>query len=603
MRIIVWCCLGGLLFGPCWAEELPPDTAATYRPEFNKRDADSNGTISLVEHLANVPADQQPSVKREFLVMDFDANGELTFSEYLALKRVDIPDSWRESSRSTLETFRKIFKEADANGDGISRQEWPKSEIQKDVMGFATKTYSQWDANQDGLVTDDEVARMVEIGFALTLPSGEPARWPNGKILYWKHLREVDRNRDGIVSRKEFVAKHTLGREQNETLFTELDQNKDDQLTYAEYASTPPFVIDQVAEFFQLDADLDGRLSLDELKKLTDTEKKSARELAIFFSAFDEDGDGKYSLREYQMSPLGGLYHVASLLDCRDSNQDGVISFKELNSRSSPLFYGIVGEVFQRLDRNHDGQLTSEEFGFPEDPELVQYIVQVSPQIREQLASELNFFLAINPVSPEQRALLKSAVHQSFDNVVRQAAIAQKQMQRGFNANNPPPIPDPQMQFAEDLGQFAKAHCSEESSSNYHREIQHRETLRRSATVHNLVSRLDRDLLLSEEQREKISEALLEKWQPQWSQQIEIVMQNDHMMMLPDPCVTPFLRNEQQSVWQSLPKTHYGWNVFRQQGLLEPAEDDPIRDLLPGLDEDLQLGPNVVRPAQLLDLN
>jgi hypothetical protein len=112
-----------------------------------------------------------------------------------------------------------------------------------------------------------------------------------------------------------------------------------------------------------------------------------------------------------------------------------------------------------------------------------------------------------------------------------------------------------------------------------------REAQRREATLLCLVTRLDRDLLLDEDQRQKISESLLAKWQAAWGQQIEIVLQNDQFMLqLPDNCILPHLNKRQRTIWQGLPKSggFFGWNAGGMFGFMdESGVDDDVKDLLP----------------------
>ena len=565
------------------APAVQPADAASLRKEFNRLDGDSSGEISRDEFLAEKPEDQRTPAVREFLTMDFDNNGNMSFAEFQALKGIAIPDPWIELADKTFAALQETLKPADSNGDGkFTRVEWPQTELKKKLPAFGELNFRIWDADRSDEIDAEEIRRAVDLAYAVRIPGGLPARWPNGTVLHWSHFRDVDRNGDYTITKNEFVARHSLGRKENEAAFPPLDTDGDERLSYSEYtAAGSPFLVNLVAMFHSIDENADDRLSQDELLAKAPPVLSNVRNMDISFPAFDDDHDGVYNLREYRLSSVGGLYFTAQYLHRKDSNQDGAISWKEFNAYPKPLFVGIAAEVFRRYDQDGDELLTMDEYDLPLDNELQQLVAQMTPQLRPMLKAELRFFLSLCPVTDDQRKQLKPVVARSLSQAALRTAVMQKQMNRGWNPNQPPQFPDPQQIFGERFGRFAEDVLPADVAANYRQEIEEREQLRREATVLMLVARLDHNLVLTAEQRKKISESLLADWQPSWSQQIEFIAQNEYMIQLPDKCLTPHLTKEQRAVWQGITKTFFGFNINGVFGALEAGDDDDLKDLMP----------------------
>ncbi len=542
------------------ADEPPPpsvplciyQTLEEVQAEFKKRDTDGNGTLSLAEYTQFVSQESKGAAHR-FRIVDLDRNMQLSPAEFQAAVRFLVPDPWNELAAAARDKVLQITQAADKDGDGaLTRKEWPAAELHAEIRPFGEIDFVKWDANDDGKVVEAEVRQLVNFAYGVSLRTGEPARWPNGTILDWTYLKHLDQNGDSQVSKAEFTARHVESREKNAQLFDALNANRDDHLTFAEILAAPDVARKHpIGLFGNLDQNADGLLAFEEVSADVQPAQAQGRTLALLLAAFDEDGDKHLNFAEFQKSPLGVRPLVTNLLSRKDRNQDGVVSWTEFHAVPQPQFAGVAWEIFQKFDRDHDLELTQEEYDFPQARVNVaqanQQAAQWQPYARNLLKVELRYFLATCPLEADQRTALKPIVEQLLTRSV--------QVLVGGERQTPRELRDPQTLICGRLEQFAREHLSAEVAGEYRRENELRKAQRQSATVQNLVLRLDRELRLSQEQREQIGAALLKNWQAVWEQQVEWLLQNDQFQLsLPGNCIDPYLTPEQKVIWTAQEK-------------------------------------------------
>ncbi|MBC7953450.1 MAG: EF-hand domain-containing protein [Rhodospirillaceae bacterium] len=96
-------------------------------------------------------------------------------------------------------------------------------------------------------------------------------------------MMDMDTDKDGAVTREEFLAAHSRA----DVHFAELDKNKDGAITRDEWLAEPAGT-SRAERFKQLDTNGDGRISHEELEA-----RRNAR-----FDAMDNDHDGKLTAAE-----------------------------------------------------------------------------------------------------------------------------------------------------------------------------------------------------------------------------------------------------------------------------------------------------------------
>jgi len=106
---------------------------------------------------------------------------------------------------------------------------------------------------------------------------------------------------------------------------------------------------DLKAVFQSADTNQDGKIMLDEFKE---------KAKQVSFAAADRNGDGKIDKREWQMSQPSA--NAEQKFDAIDKGHDKTIDFLEFSDFSDRT--KNFDEVFNTLDRNRDGSLSSDEF-------------------------------------------------------------------------------------------------------------------------------------------------------------------------------------------------------------------------------------------------
>lgn len=140
-----------------------------------------------------------------------------------------------------------------------------------------------------------------------------------------------------------------------------------------------------------------------------------------------------------------------------------------------------------------------------------------------------------------------------------------------------------------------KAELPKEKASLYKKESTKRAEFGKQVAVDNLVARIDKELFLTPEQREKLTDSLSEHWNKSWAPQLEMFMHGmDMWPNVPDQWIRPHLTAAQQVAWSRLNKNQgqMFFNVMDAQGQViddidlkegqeaagEPANEKPMAD-------------------------
>ncbi|MBS0204861.1 MAG: hypothetical protein JSS49_18295 [Planctomycetes bacterium] len=362
------------------AEYLAPPTAGrSLTREFRARDLDQDGAVTLDEFLSIYGPEHRREGTRNFHVADFDADQNLSIGEFSVLpgtgatpaERGMVPDPIADLSARELETWRTQLRAR--NGDsGIRKTDWPSLQWAGASVGLADVPFEDWDLNHDGRVTDDEGTTVFSRAFGLTTAAGDVIRRSNGLSVYTRNISWLDADKNGAITREEFIASFSMGAEKNAEIFQLRDLDGDGRLTVREASEIPEYQPDMVGAFLWWDTDQNGFIDPVDLGIRSAPWHRPM--LATVIAAFDADHDGHLSFAEFRETPF--LETSWDWYQARDLDHDGLLAWKEFFPDKGPTLAGVARFYFDKFDLNHDGQVSFDEMEFKLD------LNRLGPQIR-----------------------------------------------------------------------------------------------------------------------------------------------------------------------------------------------------------------------------
>ncbi len=264
------------------------------------------------------------------------------------------------------------------------------------------------DPNRDRVVTRREAVRFLEIQLGLRWVTDDPLRLSNGRVVDFAGFLRADTDQNDEISEQEFVVAvwNTPGAKAD---FSALDKDGDGRMSLFEYASEEgPHVLNVTDRFGKSDSDGDGLLSEAELAATTPINRQHLIRSNV--PAFDDDGDGKLSLVEFQLSMLGNFNYPWESLP-EDHDHDDALSFEEFSFHPRDLFQLQKRYYFHRLDRNRDDRLTLDEFEFEQQKSYSLYRISGGGESVDEIYASDRFPTIGSPsVSSDGRSILCHAV-------------------------------------------------------------------------------------------------------------------------------------------------------------------------------------------------
>jgi hypothetical protein len=181
---------------------------------------------------------------------------------------------------------------------------------------------------------------------------------------------------------------------------------------------------------------------------------------------------------------------------------------------------------------------------------------QTMAQLKPFMKVELAFVARVCRLDKEQRKLLAEQGEEILENVARQSGGEGRQLRgmaggavRVINGNIQMPA-DTRKLIEDRVAAMVVAKLSPEQAELYKTEQAERLKFRKRTTINNIVSLIDKKLMLTTSQRESICEALAEKWAGSSLTQVDISMYVDNYLpLVRDDCVVPCLYENQKAAW------------------------------------------------------
>ena len=227
---------------------------------------------------------------------------------------------------------------------------------------------------------------------------------------------------------------------------------------------------------------------------------------------------------------------------------------------------------------------------------------QFTQQFRSAMRAEYYFIRSVCAPTPEQR----TRIAREGEKALREAsaAYAQAQMRPMRMVNGRWAYPDPRKMIEEAMAKAVKPILTPDQAARYQAESEKRAADRKKAAARNIVSKLDQDLILTPEQREKLDEAVVARWDDSWCQSLETLLYGDqYYPRLPDDVVTPHLDDKQKEIWHGARQNQnffFGFvgNMLPNE---DPAEDKELIDARLTAEKDLPPQPqNVIRGGMVV---
>jgi Ca2+-binding EF-hand superfamily protein len=178
-----------------------------------------------------------------------------------------------------------------------------------------------------------------------------------------RFMSAYDRDKDKAVSWSEFQASKKMSHLEDagkRRIFDHLDKNKDGKITSNELPQGGRAVNGSKRG----DLNNDGKISFAEFQKNPRMKDAKPERLAEMFKRMDRDGDGFLTPRDFPRPHRGPLFD-RGLMEKLDENKDQALSFDEWSKspRLKDLSEERKREMFDRIDRNHDGKLDEADRG------------------------------------------------------------------------------------------------------------------------------------------------------------------------------------------------------------------------------------------------
>lgn len=209
-------------------------------------------------------------------------------------------------------------------------------------------------------------------------------------------------------------------------------------------------------------------------------------------------------------------------------------------------------------------------------------IQQLAEQLRPLLRVEYHFLRTVCELNQEQRRQVARAGERGLkEAAARNLGVINNGVQVFVAGQAVPPetrVNDPRKHIQEVLAKALKEVSSKEADG-YARELKRKEEHAKLVAVRNVVARLDKELLLTSDQRDAIAESLSSHWDESWGLSVQALVNIDHYFpAIPDSCIVPSLNPVQKDAWRGTQATRRVIRFGVALGGDEGIEDEELTE-------------------------
>jgi hypothetical protein len=199
--------------------------------------------------------------------------------------------------------------------------------------------------------------------------------------------------------------------------------------------------------------------------------------------------------------------------------------------------------------------------GAANDALVQQLEQQYGIHFRQMHRMELHFMRLVTQPTKQQYEKIAADTAESVKAALRKFA----ESFRGMSGDQS----DPRAPIADAIAKAVRDTLTPDQAARYQKELDLRTAARKRAVVMNLVAMIDRAVVLTPDQRDKLSEILADNWNGSWDQTQLFMYGGQYFPMMPDAKINPILSDAQRAVWRGIPKgnVRFGPNVGFAQGV------------------------------------
>jgi hypothetical protein len=202
---------------------------------------------------------------------------------------------------------------------------------------------------------------------------------------------------------------------------------------------------------------------------------------------------------------------------------------------------------------------------------IQEYEMEFGPGFRQAYRAELHFMRVVARPTREQYERIAA----DGDAVVK-AVIRKFVETAAMTPNRGAGQPEPRALLTDAVVERVRNTLSPEQAERYQKELDGRAAARRQDMRIVLVARIDKLLLLTPEQRDKLGDILDKNWDRSWDQAQWLRYADEYPIFppMPDAKILPILTDTQQAVWRGTRKQHIQFGMDFEIGLGIPIEDE-----------------------------